>query len=264
MSIAVVVLTYNRLHLLQRCVDDVLLRTSPKTREIVIWNNASTDGTREYLDTLSDPRFRVIHHDENIGQNAYALAFRGTTSDYLVEVDDDIVDAPTDWDAALLEAFNWLPTVGYLAANLRDDAHDVNANIMYRRDAHLYSSIELEGVKLKVGPVGGGCTMTSRELHDRVGGFKQNKKHVFWLEDAAYIKDIERLGYRAAFLEELQVLHAGGPHYSRTTPEKIAFWQAYRARQARKERLKKALLRVPFVSRMNARRGWFVPPPASR
>src|SRR5438105_7965322 len=126
MSIAVVVLTYNRLHLLQRCVEDVLLRTSRKTREIVIWNNASTDGTREYLDTLSDPRFRVVHHDENIGQNAYALAFRGTASDYLVEVDDDIIDAPPDWDAALLEAYNRLPTVGYLAANLRDDAHDVN------------------------------------------------------------------------------------------------------------------------------------------
>jgi GT2 family glycosyltransferase len=262
MSIAVVVLTYNRLHLLRQCVENALLRTSPRTCEIVIWNNASSDGTRDYLDTLSDPRVRVVHHDENIGQNAYALAFRDTTSDYLVEIDDDIIDAPQDWDATLLDAFERLPTVGYLAANLRDDEHDVNANIMYRRDAHLYRSIELEGVKLKVGPVGGGCTMTSRELHDRVGGFRQNKKHVFWLEDAAYIKDIERLGYRAAYLEDLRVLHAGGPYYSETTPEKQAYWTAYRARQARRDTVKRLLLRVPFVSRLNARRRWFVPPPA--
>ena len=262
MSIAVVVLTCNRLSLLQQCVDNVLLRTSPKTREIVIWNNGSSDGTREYLDTLSDPRLKVVHHDENIGQNAYALAFRATTSDYLVEVDDDVIDAPAGWDATLLDGFDRLPTVGYLAANLRDDEHDVNANIMYRRDAHLYSSIELEGVKLKVGPVGGGCTMTSRELHDRVGGFRQDKKHVFWLEDAAYIKDIQRLGYRAAYLEGLEVLHAGGPYYSETTPEKAAYWQAYRARQARRTKVKRLLLRVPFVSWLNARRGWFVPPAA--
>jgi GT2 family glycosyltransferase len=49
-DIAVVVLTHSRVHLLRKCVENVLGRTSPATREIVIWNNASTDGTREYLD----------------------------------------------------------------------------------------------------------------------------------------------------------------------------------------------------------------------
>jgi GT2 family glycosyltransferase len=134
---------------------------------------------------------------------------------------------------------------------------------MYRKNPHLYSQIELEGVPLKVGPVGGGCTMTSRELHDRVGGFRQDKKHVFWLEDAAYIQDIHRLGYRAAYLEELKVLHAGGPYYSEITPEKAAYWEAYRARQARKDVVKRFLLRVPLVTWLNARRGWFVPPASS-
>ena len=68
--IAVVVVTHNRLHLLRRCVDDVLWRTSDKTREIILWNNASEDGTREYLETLDDPRLRIVHHSENIGTNA--------------------------------------------------------------------------------------------------------------------------------------------------------------------------------------------------
>ena len=40
--------------------------------------------------------------------------------------------------------------------------------------------------------------MTSRELNERVGGFRQDKKRVFWLEDQAYIADIERLGFGAA------------------------------------------------------------------
>ena len=54
--IAIVVITYNRLHLLRRCFEDVLRRTSDKTSEIIIWDNASADGTREYLDALDDPR----------------------------------------------------------------------------------------------------------------------------------------------------------------------------------------------------------------
>jgi GT2 family glycosyltransferase len=93
-AIAVVVLTHNRRHLVQKCVENVLLRTSEATREIVIWDNASTDGTAEYLATLEDPRIRVVRSERNIGQNGYARAFRQTTAPYLIEVDDDVVDAP--------------------------------------------------------------------------------------------------------------------------------------------------------------------------
>jgi len=68
--IAVVVLTHNRCELLRRCVEDVLLRTSEKTREIVIWDNGSQDGTREYLDLVTDARIRVVHSPDNVGMTA--------------------------------------------------------------------------------------------------------------------------------------------------------------------------------------------------
>src|SRR5206468_8501562 len=101
------------------------------------------------------------------------------------------------------------------------------------------------------------------ELHDRVGGFRQNKKQVFWLEDAAYIEDIQRLGFTAAYLEDLRVRHAGGPYYSQTPPEKKAYWDDYGARRARRDAAKAVLLRVPLVARLNARAGWFLPPNSS-
>ncbi len=93
-AIAIVVLTHNRVHLLRKCVENVLGSTSAATREIVIWNNGSTDGTREFLDTVADPRTRIVHSDANIGMNAYARAFAMTSAEYLVELDDDVVDAP--------------------------------------------------------------------------------------------------------------------------------------------------------------------------
>jgi GT2 family glycosyltransferase len=259
-SIAIVVLTYNRVHLLEKCVQNVLSRTSEATREIVIWDNASTDATPAYLDSLTDPRIRVVRHPENIGQNAYALAFQLTSSDYLVEVDDDIIDAPEGWDTILLNAFHRLPDIGFLAANLVDDPYDTTADVMYRRNANAYSIVQKNGTRLKIGPTGGGCSMTSRELHDLVGGFRQNKDYVFWLEDAAYIKDIEKHGYTAAYLDDLKVRHAGGPHYSEVTPEKEKYWRDYRKRIERKTRVKRLLLTLPFVRRLNSRFGWFVPP----
>lgn len=262
-EIAIVVLTYNRVHLLRQCVESVLARASDRTTEIVIWDNASTDGTAAYLDSLRDERIRVVHHETNIGQSAYGRGFRLTSAPYMIELDDDIIDAPKEWDAILLQAFRRLPEIGFLAANLVDNPLDTTAQVMYHRNAHRYSTQVVNGVRLKFGPTGGGCSMTSRELHDRVGGFRENPKQVFWLEDAAYIADIEKLGYRAAYLDELCVLHAGGPHYAATPPEKERYWRDYWRRVGRRRAVKRILLRLPLVRRLNERYRWFEPPERS-
>ena len=259
-GIAIAVLTHNRIHLLQKCVENVLLRTSDATREIVIWDNASTDGTGAYLESLDDPRIRVVRSEKNIGQNAYARAFRETTSPYRIELDDDVVSAPEAWDATLRDAFERLPDIGYLAADLEDDPHDVASRHRHHIRPHEYTLVEENGVRLLRGPTGGGCAITSRALNERVGGFREHKKQVFWLEDEAYIEDIQRLGFSAAVLADLKVHHTGGPYYTSASDEKIEFWKRYRKTQARKTAIKRVLIRFPFVRRLNARFGWFVAP----
>lgn len=262
--ISVIVLTHNRPHLLRQCVENVLTRTSPATSEIVIWNNASTDETAAYLDSLTDPRLRITHHDANIGQNAYALAFAQAQSPYLVELDDDVIDAPSEWDRILLDAFQRLPQVGFLAADLVDNEHDEAANVRYRVRPHLYTPYECNGVRLLDGPTGGGCAMTSRAIYDEVGGFRYKKGGVFWLEDAAYIEDIKQHGYEAAVLADLKVLHAGGPYYAKPSAEKERYWAEYRKNVARKNAVKRVLLRMPLVAPLNERFGWFHPPEQPR
>jgi GT2 family glycosyltransferase len=260
MSIAIVVLTYNRVHLLRQCVENTLGRVSQETREIVIWNNGSTDGTRAYLDGLDEPRTRVVHHPRNIGQSGYKPAFESTVSDYLVELDDDIIEAPQGWDETLLEAIQKLPKYGFLAANLVNNPHDVTARIMYGPAADRYRIVEVEGVRLKLGPTGGGCAMTPRRVYDEAGGFRQNRKSVFWQEEAAYIKDIQKVGYEPAILNDLEVLHAGGEYYAPRSPEKVEYWKAYRRRMENKRRAKRVLLRLPMVRRLNDRFRWFTVP----
>ena len=259
-GIAVVVLTHNRVHLLKQCVANVLLRTSEATREIVIWDNASSDGTADFLDSLDDPRIRVVRSETNIGQNGYARAFQLTTAPHLVEVDDDVVDAPPHWDERLREAFERLPHVGFLAADLEDDPHDVASQLRHHGRPDAYTLVEENGVRLLKGPTGGGCAMTSRELNERVGGFRQHAKEIFWLEDEAYIADIGRLGYEAAVLADLRVRHTGGPYYSVESKEKLDFWRRWEAMRARRVLAKRVLLRIPGVRRLNEHFGWFVAP----
>jgi GT2 family glycosyltransferase len=260
--ISIVVVTHNRVHLLRRCVEDVLQRTSPSTREIVIWNNASQDGTQEYLEGLSEPRLRVVHSPENIGQNAYARAFALATEAYLIEIDDDVIEAPDRWDETLLDAFRRLPEVGFLGAALVDDPNDTASQYFkYLRDERgAYTRREINGVAVLDGPTGGGCAMTSRELYERVGGFGENKKLVYWHEDAAYVKKLDRIGYRSVVLADLHVWHAGGPYYSKVSPAKLEYHRQAWELRSRKDRVKRILLRIPGFAVLNAHYDWFEPP----
>jgi len=116
------------------------------------------------------------------------------------------------------------------------------------------------GVAFLEGPTGGGCSMTSREVYDRVGGFRQHRKLVFWHEAASYVRDVRRAGYRTGILEGLQVWHAGSPYYSKPSPAKLAFHEHRRRSEARKNLVKRALLAVPGVARLNERHRWFGTP----
>ena len=259
-SIGIVVLTHGRVHLLRQCVENVLSVTSDDTQEIVIWDNASKDGTRDYLNSLDEPRIRVVLNDANIGQNAYAPAFAMISADYLIELDDDVVGAPPSWDATMRDALRRLPSIGFLAADLEDDPFDETAHYRYRVRPHEYTPYEVNGVRLLRGPAGGTCAMMPGELYRRVGGFQQDPKWAFWQEEPAYIADITKLGYEATVLADLKVHHTGGAHYCEIPPEKAAFWADYWRRRARRQAIKKVVFRLPFVRRLNSRFGWFVAP----
>jgi GT2 family glycosyltransferase len=125
---------------------------------------------------------------------------------------------------------------------------------------HEYTQVEEHDVRLLLGPAGSYCAMTSRPINESVGGFRERDSEVFWLEDTAYVESVQRLGLRAVVLADLVVHHTGGPYYADESPEKVEFWKRYWAMRARREAVKRVLVRVPFVRGLNARLGWFVAP----
>lgn len=68
-NVTVVVVTYNRLSLLKRCISALQAQTCTPATMIVV-NNASTDGTQRYIDDLAGEhpnQIRAMHLDENTG-----------------------------------------------------------------------------------------------------------------------------------------------------------------------------------------------------
>jgi GT2 family glycosyltransferase len=232
------------------------------TQEIVIWNNASEDGTADYLGTLNDPRITVVGHDENLGTNAYARAVELTSAPYIVEVDDDVIEAPQGWDKTLLDAFQKIPNIGYLVADLKEDPNDSAYRYLeyVKNERNVFVRKEIDGIRILEGPTGSGVAITSRDVYERVGGFRQHKKLVFWHEAAAYVRDVRKLGYRTAILEDLKVWHAGSPYYSQPSRAKLEFHRHRQRANARTDVVKGIILRLPFVASLNDRFAWFAPP----
>lgn len=64
--VSVILPTYNRAHTLSRAVNSVL-NQAYREIELIVVDDASTDGSAALLDTLTDPRLRVIRHARNKG-----------------------------------------------------------------------------------------------------------------------------------------------------------------------------------------------------
>jgi hypothetical protein len=60
------------------------------------------------------------------------------------------------------------------------------------------------------------------------------------------------------------VHHTGGPQFTYQAPEKVEFWARWYRNAVRKQRLKRVLLRLPLVGRLNARYTLFQPPDPER
>lgn len=92
---AVVIVTYNRLPLLQECIECVLNQTV-KAKEIIIIDNASSDGTQEYLKTLDKlERPQIVIDRSSINEGGAEGFYRGINAflqsecDWVVLIDDD-------------------------------------------------------------------------------------------------------------------------------------------------------------------------------
>ncbi|HBD01570.1 MAG TPA: glycosyl transferase, partial [Lachnoclostridium sp.] len=62
---SIIILTYNNLDYNKPCIESIRKYTKAGTYEIVVVDNNSTDGTKEWLEEQND--LKVIFNTENVG-----------------------------------------------------------------------------------------------------------------------------------------------------------------------------------------------------
>ena len=116
MTIDLVFVTYNRLVYTKLALASVLADPS-EDFSLTIWDNASTDGTAEYLrNEVSDPRIAdVILRKENVGQTAAVNeVWSRSKADLLGKLDNDCILTP-GWTHKLAAAHADIAELGVVA-----------------------------------------------------------------------------------------------------------------------------------------------------
>ncbi|PIR76109.1 MAG: hypothetical protein COU32_03795, partial [Candidatus Magasanikbacteria bacterium CG10_big_fil_rev_8_21_14_0_10_42_10] len=104
-NFSIVVCTYNRLEYLKKCIA-ALRDIQFSTFEIIIVNDGSVDGTKQFLDTLEDEKITVIHHQSNQGLSASRnTGIAHTTFDFIAFTDDDC-EVDKQWLTELSKGFS--------------------------------------------------------------------------------------------------------------------------------------------------------------
>ena len=114
--VSVTIVTYNSGRFIQRCLESVLEQKYP-LKEIVVIDNASTDGTVEILRQFED-RCRIEYNDRNIGfaaaQNQAIAVSRG---EWVLTLNPDVLLYP-DFIQALVDAGQFDPRIGSVCGKL--------------------------------------------------------------------------------------------------------------------------------------------------
>lgn len=102
-KLSVIMPVYNERKTVLRVLDRVL--QVPITKEVIIVDNCSTDGTREILQGIQVDEVKVIFHPENLGRGtSVRTALAHCTGDYALTQGADLEYDPQEWPMLIAKA----------------------------------------------------------------------------------------------------------------------------------------------------------------
>jgi glycosyltransferase involved in cell wall biosynthesis len=186
-SMAIVLLAHDQLAYTQVAVRSVLRATSGPFTVYVV-DNASTDGTADWVRDLGDDRVRVLRSEENLGvSGGRNLGIRAARADghALIAFLDNDVETHPGWNLPFLAELADHPEVGLVG----ERGVVLHFEAGGRREEPLYG-----GPVQACDMVIGFCMVLRAEAVAQIGGFDENLG-LFWHDDDDYGLRAARLGW---------------------------------------------------------------------
>jgi N-acetylglucosaminyl-diphospho-decaprenol L-rhamnosyltransferase len=225
-DLAVVVVNYNAGPLLERCLRSALERAGGARLEVVVVDNASTDGSLEAA--LALPGVRVVRNPDNRGFAAAAnQGIRATSAPFVLLLNPD-AEVRSGTLAGLLDAARGHPRAGAIGPLVRSpdgrvypSARRVPSLGMGLAHAFLgvlwpdnrftraYTMADWDRRSMRsVEWVSGSCMLLRREALDEVGLFDEG--YFMYVEDVDLCTRLRAGGWEVLFTPDLEVVHVQG------------------------------------------------------
>ncbi len=186
MHISLIIPLYNQVQYTKQCLESVFATTDTSNLEIIVVDNASTDGTSEYLATLAGRVVCIANHENKGFAGACNQGIRRATAPWIIVMNNDVI-VTAGWIEGLVRAAD--------EAHLDCVTPGIREGIM-NYDIGAYASEytdRMQGV-LRRGVVNGICFATKREVFDTIGVFDENFLYGQY-EDADLFKRMTRAGF---------------------------------------------------------------------
>ena len=214
MKFSFVILTWNRKAFLERCIASLTKSAAGSDYEVIVLDNGSDDGTDMFLRTLAaSPNFRRYRNRKNKDINAYKKLFRKARGEYVVIVDDDVIDFPEHITSIFEEYFDAFREFGFLALDVVQNDFTNGA----KPPASDYKNV-IRGDKIvQEGPTGGWCTAFRRSDFKKLRFRFYVKPLSMKSGEDGMLANLfaSHLGLKSGIIKGKYCLHASGPYFSK-------------------------------------------------
>jgi GT2 family glycosyltransferase len=210
---SIVVLTHDNLAFNRLCLASVLENTEYPNYELLVVDNASSDGTVEELRRLAGflPHMRLVQNDHNAGfgpGNNQGLA--ATSGDICVLLNNDTI-VPRGWLTRLVRHLEDR-RVGLLGPATNRTCNEAQVDFPYQTYAEFQSVARLQAERhereqLPIRMLAMFCCAFRRETYERLGPLDE-RYEVGMFEDEDYALRVKEAGLDVVWTPEVYIHHA--------------------------------------------------------
>ncbi|MEW6054238.1 MAG: glycosyltransferase [Nitrospirota bacterium] len=227
--VSILILNYNGLENIKACLESIRKNT-PERHEIIVVDNASTDGSLEYLRSLPD--IILIENPTNVGcPPARAQAMSLAKGNYVILLDNDTI-VTKGWVTRFIAHMTSHPYIGVLGprSNYVSGAQIV-PNVSYQNIDELenFASLFTQQHHGQLTPsvrLVGFCMCIRREVIDKIGSIDASFGK-FGFEDDDYTWRANIAGFKTYIANDVFIHHTGGPQGRGDMQYNRQLWEAW-------------------------------------
>jgi glycosyltransferase involved in cell wall biosynthesis len=207
-KVSIVILVKDALDYVKKCIDTLLVCT--ENYELIVVDNDSSIGTKQYLKSIQCPEYTIVTNAENKGVSyGWNQGIKIAKYDYVCLLNSDTLLTP-DWLKKLMRGFKYAPDIGMVGPTSNGGPTD--------RGPQIVGDVTVEKINeyaatlpddFLESPVVGFCFVIAKKVFDKIGVFDYKRYGLACHEDIDMLYRMRKGGFKSLWCRGSYVHHFG-------------------------------------------------------